>query len=154
MEISRRADYAIRIVLALASSDGEPLSVRLVADEQDVPHAFARSIQHELVLAGLVTSKRGAHGGMVLARPADELTLLDVVEGVQGPISVSVCAREENWCPRDSYCQVHRVWKNADNLLRGYLGSITIKQLIDSSNGLQLCSDDGHVAGDVGQSVA
>lgn len=131
MEISRRTDYAIRLIAALADSKGEPLSVRTTAELQDVPYAFARSIQHDLVLAGLVTSRRGAHGGMVLARPADELTLLEVIESVQGPVGVSICSREEDWCPRDKTCPFHRVWEGADNILRDYLSSVSIKELLD-----------------------
>lgn len=131
MEISRRTDYAIRLVAALAASDGEPRSVRVVAEEYDVPYAFARSIQHDLALAGLIKSRRGVHGGMVLARPADELTLLDIVESMQGPLSIAICAKEANWCPRDEHCPFHQVWKGADALMRNYLSSVTIQQLLE-----------------------
>ncbi len=131
MEISRRTDYAIRIIDALAESDGKPLSVRAAAKMQDVPYAFARSIQHDLVLSGLVASKRGASGGMVLARPADELTLLDIIESVQGPIGVAVCAREKDWCPRDKTCPFHKIWQGADDLMRDYLASVSMQEIID-----------------------
>ena len=71
MEVSRRTDYAIRILLELARSDGAPVSVRALAETQDVPYAFARGIQRELVSAGLVESRRGALGGIMLARRAE-----------------------------------------------------------------------------------
>jgi len=71
MEVSRRTDYAIRMLLQLARSDGEPISVRALAEAQDVPYAFARGIQRGLVSAGLVESRRGTHGGIILARPAE-----------------------------------------------------------------------------------
>lgn len=133
MEISRRTDYAIRLIAALVESDGEPLSVRSAAEQEDVPYAFARSIQHDLVLAGLVASRRGAHGGMVLCRPAEELTLLEIVESVQGPLSVSICAREQGWCPRDEACPFHKMWKGADEILRDYLSSVSMKELVDGA---------------------
>ncbi|NTU88949.1 MAG: Rrf2 family transcriptional regulator [Actinobacteria bacterium] len=131
MEISRRTDYAIRLIAALAASNGKPLSVRSAAETQEVPYAFARSIQHDLVIAGLVCSQRGAHGGMTLSRSADEITLLDIIECIQGPIGVAICAREENWCPRDAFCVFHDVWADADAILRDYFTSVSIKALLD-----------------------
>ena len=131
MEISRRTDYAIRLIAALAASDGEPLSVRTAAEAQEVPYAFARSIQHDLVVAGLIASRRGAHGGMVLCKPASELTLLEVIESVQGPVGLSICSREDGWCPRDKTCVFHQVWTGADDMLRKYLSSVSIQELLD-----------------------
>ena len=84
MEVSRRTDYAIRMLLELARSDGAPISVRSLAESQDVPYAFARGIQRELVAAGLVESRRGAHGGIVLARPAERISLLRCRRGDAG----------------------------------------------------------------------
>lgn len=130
MEISRRTDYAIRLIAALAASDGTPLSVRSVAEMQDVPYAFARSIQHDLVLAGLVGSRRGAQGGMVLVCDPQNLTLLDIIEAIQGDVGVAVCSREENWCDRSTTCPFHEVWAGADKLLRDYLSSVSIKDLM------------------------
>ena len=132
MSISRRTDYAIRLVAALAQSDGQPLSVRVASEQQDVPYAFARSIQHDLVLSGIVESRRGARGGIVLARPADELTVLDVVEAVQGDLAMSICTHDEDWCPRARHCVFHRLWQGADALLRDYLSKQSIRELLDT----------------------
>ena len=132
MAISRRTDYALRLVAALAQSDGAPMSVRAAAEAQQVPYAFARSIQHDLVLAGIVTSRRGAHGGTVLAKPADELTVLDVIDAVQGGITLSVCVHDKTWCPRSQNCAFHYLWVGADKLLYDYLEKTSIaKRLSD-----------------------
>jgi Rrf2 family protein len=104
--------------------------VREAAELQAVPYAFARSIQHDLVLAGLITSQRGAYGGMKLACNLDTLTLKELVEAVQGPISVSVCTTEKGWCNREKHCQFHRVWEGANKLLRDYLESINVRDLL------------------------
>ena len=84
MEVTRRTDYAIRILLELARVGGGPVSVRELAETQGVPYAFARGIQRELVAAKLVESRRGASGGILLARPAAEVTLLDIANAKQG----------------------------------------------------------------------
>lgn len=136
MDITRRTDYAIRILLELARRDGEcPISVRALSESQGVPYAFARGIQRQLVEAGLVESVRGTKGGICLARTASSISLLDVIEAIQGPVSCSVCTSDPSWCSRMGGCGVHRVWKGADELLKEYLGRQVVSDLaaIDES---------------------
>lgn len=135
VEVSRRTDYAIRILLELARSDGAPVSVRALAETQDVPYAFARGIQRELVASGLVESRQGAHGGIFLARPAERISLLDVVVAMQGTPSCSVCTSDPGWCKRVGGCAVHGVWGEADKMVSEYLGTKSLAGLIDSEGG-------------------
>ena len=135
MEVSRRTDYAIRMLLQLARSDGEPISVRALAEAQDVPYAFARGIQRGLVSAGLVESRRGVLGGIILARPAEQVSLLDVVEALQGAPSCSVCTSDPGWCQRMGGCAVHPVWSEADRMVSEYLGSKSLAGLVESEGG-------------------
>lgn len=131
MEVTRRTDYAIRILLELARVGGGPLSVRELAERQGVPYAFARGIQRELVSAGLVTTRRGAHGGVVLARSADEITLRDIANAMQGDVSCSVCSRDPKWCDRMSDCQVHQVWREVDSMVGDLLATKSLAGLLD-----------------------
>ena len=130
MKVTRRADYAIRLVAALMENEGVPFSVREAAIMQDVPYAFARSIQHELVQRGVLKSVRGAKGGMLLNVDPAEFTLYQLIEIVQGSISVAICANDPKWCERAGGCPFHKVWEGADLLLRDYLTSVTIKDLL------------------------
>ena len=130
MEITRRTDYAIRLIAALVQKDGVPFSVREAAELQDVPYAFARSIQHDLVQRGIVKSLRGARGGMVLNVDPEGFTLFDLIEIVQGPVSVAICTNDEDWCPRSQTCQFHRVWEGANEIMKNYLSSVSIKDLL------------------------
>ena len=130
MEVTRRTDYAIRILLELARVGGGPLSVRELAESQGVPYAFARGIQRELVAAGLVESRRGASGGITLARPADEVTLLDIANAMQGDVSCSVCSRDPKWCSRMSGCEVHEVWREVDSKVSEVLGAKSLAGLL------------------------
>ncbi|MDR2587025.1 MAG: Rrf2 family transcriptional regulator [Coriobacteriales bacterium] len=134
MEISRRTDYAIRLIAALLQADGRPLSVRHAASMQGVPYAFARSIQHDLVRSGILTSVRGARGGMLLAVDPNELTLYRLIEVVQGPVSIAICTNDKDWCSRRKGCQFHRVWEGANSILKDYLTSVTIKDLIEGKS--------------------
>lgn len=130
MEITRRTDYAIRMIAALLQNDGKPLSVSAAAELQDVPYSFARSIQHDLMKSGIITTIRGAHGGMVLSVDSSELTLATLIEAVQGPLLMSVCLKEEGWCPRDDNCVFHQVWAGASSILTDYLSSVTMEELL------------------------
>jgi Rrf2 family protein len=135
MEITRRTDYAIRMLLELVRAGGGPVSVRKLADRQEVPYAFARGIQRELATAGIVSTLRGSAGGAVLARAASEITLLDVVSTMQGSVSCSVCGKDRTWCSRMGGCAVHRVWREADEMMTRYLGSKSLTGLIEQEKG-------------------
>lgn len=131
MDITRRTDYAIRMMVALADAgDACPVSVRTLAETQGVPYAFARTVQRDLMAAGLVQATRGVRGGLCLARPASAVTLLEVVEATQGTPSIAVCSNNPEWCVRSGSCAVHSVWQEADALVRDHLASRTLEGLI------------------------
>ena len=104
--------------------------LRSLADSQQVPYAFARGIQRDLVASGLVSSHRGTYGGIKLARDPSSVSLLDVVEVMQGGVSCSVCTNDPGWCGRMNLCDLHRVWEGADDVLRAYLADKTLASLV------------------------
>lgn len=88
MDISARADYAVRAMLTLAAEGGSgPVSVERLAAQQDLPRKFLEAVVGDLRRAGLVESRRGAGGGYVLARPATEIAVGDVLRAVDGPLA-------------------------------------------------------------------
>jgi len=130
VEITRRTDYAVRILLALARTpDAGALSARELGRVQDVPYSFARSIVSDLVRAGFVVSRRGARGGVTLARPAADISLLSVVESTEGDIGLGLCTRDPDYCHRMDGCAMHQVWMEAEAQLRAFLGARTIADL-------------------------
>ncbi|MEU4270711.1 Rrf2 family transcriptional regulator [Streptomyces sp. NPDC026092] len=87
MRISARADYAVRAALQLAAShDDEPLKTEAIADAQDIPHKFLEGILNDMRRGGLVVSRRGGNGGYRLARPAESISIADVIRVVEGPL--------------------------------------------------------------------
>lgn len=133
MDVSRKTDYALRMIAELVERPEAALSVRTAAQESGVPYSFARSIQRDLAAAGLVTNARGANGGMRLAVDPRETTLLQVVEAVQGPVALSCClgaTGDGASCPNRERCRYTAVWCNAERLLRGLFSSVTLHQLV------------------------
>lgn len=87
MRISARADYAVRAALQLAASqDDGPLKAEAIAGAQDIPHKFLESILNDMRRGGLVLSQRGGNGGYRLARPAESISIADVIRVVDGPL--------------------------------------------------------------------
>ena len=116
LELTKRADYAIRTVLALARvPEGDRMSVRQVAAERAVPERFLPQVMRDLVRAGLVVGTVGRTGGYRLAKPATEISLLDVVEAVEGDSRRRACVLRGGPCVLDGVCDVHAVFAAAQD---------------------------------------
>lgn len=109
MDISRKTDYALRMLAMLADGENNLLSVRAAAEQVDVPYSFARSIQHGLVQAGIVESLRGVHGGMRLKADPNDVTIRQIVEAVQGPMVMNDCTANGAECSRMNSCCYHSI---------------------------------------------
>lgn len=128
MDVTRRSDYACRMLRAVCLGQ-ERISVADIAEQEGIPYSFARSIQHDLVKAGFLRTVRGARGGVMLARPLAEVTVLDVLRAVEGSVATSPCSEDPAYCGRSAECVYHRVWCGADRLLENYFGGITLADL-------------------------
>jgi Rrf2 family protein len=99
MQVSRRVDYALRAAINLArQAPGRASSVGEISVHESIPKKFLEKIIQDLIHAGLVTSRRGAHGGYTLAREATEISFRDVMEAVEGPIALNVCVGDRTLC--------------------------------------------------------
>lgn len=133
MDISKKTDYALMMVSELVKNPGAVISVRSIAQNDNIPYSFARSIQHDLVAAGIVESIRGSHGGMKLAVNPDETSLLQVVEAIQGPVSISPCNQTsscDEGCPNAQTCTFNPIWDGARRLLSDYFSSVTLTEAV------------------------
>src|SRR6267142_4324504 len=87
MRVSAKADYAVRAAVELAAAESPPVKGEQISQAQEIPLKFLENILGELRHAGLVRSQRGTEGGYWLARPADEITVADVIRAVEGPLA-------------------------------------------------------------------
>lgn len=130
MQISRKIDYALRAVIYLSlQRDGRPAPVSEIASHRGIPKKFLEKIIKDLIRAGLVTSQRGAHGGYTLARTPDHVTFRDVIEAVEGPISLNVCVTEEHDCSVLSSCNMHRVWQEGQRRMLEFFSGTTLADI-------------------------
>ena len=114
MQITRQAEYAVRTVLYLAKQEpGACVSTARIAKEQEIPTPFLAKIILQLTAIGLLHTTRGAKGGVTLARPPDEISMLEVIEAVDGVIELNGCVVHAGRCQRSRDCPVHRTWCDA-----------------------------------------
>jgi Rrf2 family protein len=135
MQISRRADYGVRVILDLATQpETGRASTQAIAARQNIPTPFLAKIISQLSLAGLVITYRGAVGGVSLSRPSSEISLLHVIEALEGPIQLNRCLIEAHRCPQDEKCPVHGIWARAQADLTALLDATTFDDLVETAD--------------------
>ena len=132
MDILRRnTDYAMRLMVGLAGrSEGQAVSTRLLADEQDVSYQLACKLMQQLHAAKLVTSSMGPKGGFRLGRDPAQISLLDIVHVIQGPLSLNRCLLNDACCPRKDSCPVRAKIGELQSQMDEYLGGVTLDDLV------------------------
>jgi Rrf2 family protein len=133
MEITRQADYAVRSMIHLAAlplNDGR-VSTATISKAEAIPLPFLTKVISRLATAGLVTTSRGMGGGVSLARPPVEITLLQVVEAVDGPIVLNHCLLRSGTCAREPFCAAHDVWDEVQTHFVQELNAVTMRELAE-----------------------
>lgn len=124
MQITRQTDYAIRCVLYLAEHPNEVKVVNEIARSKSIPKVFLAKILQKLSKAGIVRSYKGVKGGFELAKRPKDITLLDVIEAIDGPVAMNICAIDKRLCNMSNQCSVHPVWvqlrQDTERKLRKY----------------------------------
>lgn len=129
MRISAKADYALRAAAELAAAGGGPVKGDRLAAAQGIPPKFLENILSDLRLSGLVRSQRGAEGGYWLDRPADEITVADVMRAVDGPLASVRGQRPEEVDYTGPAEQLQRVWIAVRHNLRDVVERVTVADL-------------------------
>jgi Rrf2 family protein len=134
MQLTRAADYAVRVMIHLA---GLPPGARISRSElsaaAECPEQFLCKVLQNLTRAGLVISHRGNTGGFELEELHRTASLLEIVEAVEGPIRLNLCLTNDHACTRQGWCPAHCVWANAQAALLQVLKDSNISQLADQA---------------------
>jgi Rrf2 family protein len=130
LELTKRGDYAVRAMLALARAPGgRLLSVRRIAEEMSIPVRFLPQVMGDLVAARLVEATTGRAGGYRLARDAGAISLLDVVDAVEGDSRRRTCVLRGGPCGVDGHCDVHDVFFAAQDAMLQTLAATSLADL-------------------------
>jgi Rrf2 family protein len=111
MQITKQADYALRAMIYLAKMDSnQRAATSQIAKEQHIPASFLAKIISQLSIAGLINTSRGARGGVSLARRPEEISILEVIEAIDGPILINDCTISTYSCPFGEDCPLQPLW--------------------------------------------
>jgi Rrf2 family protein len=134
MQVTRATDYAVRIMVELASlPPGDKVQLNDLIESTGVRGSFLSKVVQRLVHAGMVSSHRGTRGGFSMRVSGEEVTLLDVIEAIEGPTQLNLCLGSGPSCERKSWCGVHPVWQKAQSAFVQELASVTIAHLASES---------------------
>jgi Rrf2 family protein len=132
MKLSTRTRYGVRAVLELAASQGkEPMQIKTIAHRQGISLKYLEQLMAILKSAGFVRSVRGAKGGYILAKKANQIKLSDVFNALEGPVTTVECLENENYCARAADCAARQVWAEVQQAIEKILQSMTLQDLVD-----------------------
>ncbi len=136
LQISRKIDYGLRAMIFLAGRpQGDLMPFRDIAKRIEVPEDFLAKILKTLADAGLLVSQRGSGGGYALAKPAGEISFLEVIEAVEGPVRVNVCLQEGDEAEHDACsvapsCTMLSVWREGQERMLEVYRKATLAELV------------------------
>lgn len=134
MQITRASDYAVRVMIHLAAlPQSSTVRQSELSRETDVSGHFLSKVLQQLVRSRLIRSQRGAGGGYSLAVPAESVSLLDVVEAIEGPLRLNQCIGEGQSCERKTWCPAHAVWAEAQAAIVTVLGAASMAGLANQA---------------------
>jgi len=130
MQLTRAADYGIRVMIQLAGPPAEArVSLPALAEAADAPESFLSKVLQSLSRAGLISSRRGQSGGFQISPRGRAASMLEVIEAIDGPICLNVCLVSGRSCHRKAHCPAHPVWAKAQTAMLDVLSAAMIADL-------------------------
>jgi FeS assembly SUF system regulator len=140
LRLTNLADYAVVILVQAAQTTDRLVSAGSIAATTGLPVPTIAKITGLLAKAGLVTSQRGAGGGFQLARPADAISVTQVIEAVDGPIALTHCTESVHDCSFENLCQLKAPWQVINRVVKDSLTSVTLADLVRATTRTPLFS--------------
>ncbi|MDA3809561.1 MAG: Rrf2 family transcriptional regulator [Spirochaetaceae bacterium] len=136
MKLSTRARYGMRALLEIAKSSEEnkPLVISQISESQEVSQKYLETLLVQMRNEGILQSKRGKNGGYLLGRKAELITVLQVIEALDGPLDLVSCDNKGEFCQRKYFCSTVGLWKHLTATLSDEMNKITIKDLIHNKD--------------------
>ena len=140
MKISAKSEYGILALLYITChGETRPVAVQTMAQELKIPRRFLEQIISAFKKGGLVKSIRGAHGGYILARDPETITMGDVLNVTEGPFHTWGCVNEKEtfYCSRENLCAIRGIWQEIQNSMERVLNSFNLKEMCDRTRDLK-----------------
>ena len=131
LRLSKKTDYALISLTYVASQGDRPASARELAERHDIPLELLAKVLQRLVQRGVLRSQQGIHGGYLLARPADTVTVAEVVEAIDGPLQLTVCGTTDERCEQFSKCNIRDPLHRIRDRIIGALTACTVSELVN-----------------------
>lgn len=132
MKITTKGRYGVRAVLFLASTYyNRPVSIKTIADEENVSPEFLEQIFFKLKKKGIISSLRGPGGGFVLNKDISEITVLDILNALDETAILAPCVEKKEICGRSIKCMAHNIWCDLSKIIEDHLGSLTLKKVLE-----------------------
>jgi len=128
--VSRLTDYATVVMTCIAAHPGDVVSTAQIAEEAHLELPTVSKLLKSLGHAGLVDSFRGVNGGYRLARPAQQISLADIVEAIEGPLGMTECTLSEGQCEREAQCGVRGSWQRINHVLDNALRTMSLADML------------------------
>ena len=133
MKISTKGRYGLRILLDLALyAKNAPRQMKDIAKSQQISEKYISRLILNLNNAGLITSLRGVKGGLQLAKPPKEITLLEIIEAMEGSVSVVECVLDKTFCKKSEDCSACKTWTSLNKKIKKQMQEFTLKDLVKS----------------------
>jgi len=134
MQLTRAADYGVRVMVYLATiAQTERALLPELAEATDAPESFLSKVLQALTRADLISSRRGRFGGFAIRPKGRAASMFQVIEAVDGPICLNVCLSAERGCRRSSWCPAHPVWARAQQAMLNVLKQVSVAELAAQS---------------------
>ena len=139
MQITNQADYALRSMLYIAQyAESQLIPSNKIAEEMQISRIFLSRINSQLVNAGLIRTRRGARGGVMLAKPAADISVYDVVTTIDGPITLIDCIADPESCPLSPDCPYRTFWEETQNALIARMKAVSLQEMAGGSKKIGL----------------
>ncbi|MBO5254829.1 MAG: Rrf2 family transcriptional regulator [Opitutales bacterium] len=131
MKISTKGRYGLRILMDIAANDsGKPRMIKQIAKNQNISQKYVSRLVLELRNAGYIKAIRGVNGGYVLAKSPSAISILEILEVMEGETSIVECIANPDCCSNCDECPARNIWKTANDALRNSLGWLTLASAI------------------------
>jgi Rrf2 family protein len=129
MQIPRKIEYALRAMIYLADRPQGVARGAEIAAHEHIPKYYLEKVIRDLMRRGLVHARRGPGGGYQLARPADRISFRDIIEAVEGPITLNVCTDGSSSCALQPTCRMYRVWERGQRMLLDMFSETSLQEI-------------------------